>query len=242
MRRIIRIALKNLFLIPYVHHKAGSVAKKRNFTPEQLDTFGKKYLDKMHRAGGIRIHAFGVENVPKDLRGAMLVSNHQGTEDAFAILATTPIPTSYIKDTKWKGAYLYDNVNRAFEAVVIDKNDLKGQVVAYNEVAKQLKNGRNYILFPEAEYTDNKNTLMEFHGACMYPILKTNCPVIPVCVYDTYKPFTEDTKNVDCEVHYLAPIYPEEYAGMNRKQLAEYIKARIQAKMDELIASHETQK
>ena len=51
---------------------------------------------------------------------------------------------------------------------------------------------------------------------------------------DTYKAFNSfSIKPVKNKVIFLEPIMPEEYADMNTQQLAEEVKSRIIAKMEE---------
>jgi 1-acyl-sn-glycerol-3-phosphate acyltransferase len=108
---------------------------------------------------------------------------------------------------------------------------------AINELIEEVKQGRKFILFPEGGYTEGKgNVLEEFKAGCFKVPLKTNTPIVPVAIIDSYKVFNSKiTGTVKTQVHFLTPIMPEEYKGMKTKELAELVKSRIQKKIDEVV-------
>ena len=60
------------------------------------------------------------------------------------------------------------------------------------------------------------------------------CPIVPIAIYDTYKVFNVNSlKKVTCEVHYLDPIYYDEYKELSKPEIAALIKSKIQAKLEE---------
>ena len=59
---------------------------------------------------------------------------------------------------------------------------------------------------------------------------------MPVALVDSYKPFgLNSLRKVRTQVHFLAPIYYEEYAGMKTSEIAELVKSRIASVMDRQI-------
>ncbi|MDY2888214.1 MAG: 1-acyl-sn-glycerol-3-phosphate acyltransferase, partial [Candidatus Caccosoma sp.] len=105
----------------------------------------------------------------------------------------------------------------------------------FNDVANDIKNGKNYLIFPEGYYKDNKNTLQDFHSGCLNVVYQSKCPIVPICLYDTYKVYNVNSlKKVSCEVHYLKPIYYDEYCNLRKHELIKLVKSRIQEKIDEL--------
>ena len=69
----------------------------------------------------------------------------------------------------------------------------------------------------------------------MHFLHKVKCPVVPVCLYDTYKVYNVNSlKKVKCSVHYLDPIYYDEYKELGLKQISELVKERIRIKIEEL--------
>jgi 1-acyl-sn-glycerol-3-phosphate acyltransferase len=58
--------------------------------------------------------------------------------------------------------------------------------------------------------------------------------VIPVAFVNSFKVLDEKgCKPVNVQIHYLKPIYEEEYAGMKTNELAELVKGRIEEVLKE---------
>ena len=105
-----------------------------------------------------------------------------------------------------------------------------------NEVAREVENGRKYILFPEGIYDNQKrNNLIDFKAGCFKICLKSKVPIVPVVLLDSYKPYNSwDTGEIRTYVYYLKPILFDEYKDMNTQQIAELVKGRIANKIKEL--------
>ena len=68
-------------------------------------------------------------------------------------------------------------------------------------------------------------------------------PVVPVALIDSYRVFNSFWLGpVTTQVHYLPPIYYEEYKNMKTQELAALVKERIQEKIDEVLAQQKQQK
>ena len=56
-----------------------------------------------------------------------------------------------------------------------------------------------------------------------------------VVVYDSYKSMNSNTfEKVTTQVHYLRPIYYNEYQGMKKPEICELVKSRISTKLEEI--------
>ena len=74
----------------------------------------------------------------------------------------------------------------------------------------------------------------EFHGGSFRCAIKANCPIVPIAFIDSFKVLDQKgSSRLHVQIHYLEPIMPEEYAGMKTTQLAELVKNRIAAKIEE---------
>lgn len=114
-------------------------------------------------------------------------------------------------------------------------NDLKDQIKVYNEMATELSNGRSFVIFPEAMYNDNKNSLNTFNTPCFMPVIKSKRPIVPFVLYDTWKTADPNIKgHLVVQCHFLEPITYDEYQGMNKRELSELLRNRIRNKLIEL--------
>lgn len=177
----------------------------------------------------------GNERMPeKD--GFILFANHQGRYDGIGVLASSERPLSFAPDSKRVNVFPISSVFKALDAKPIDKENRRETYRAIRELEEAIEGGRNYLIFPEGIYDDSKeNTLYRFHSGCMKIPLKIRCPIVPVCLYDTYKPYNrKGIKKVSCTIEYLDPIYYEEYGEMTAKELVEYVKGKIAAAIERL--------
>lgn len=94
------------------------------------------------------------------------------------------------------------------------------------------------MLFPEGGYAkDQRNRLGTFKAGCFKIVLKSKVPIVPVAIIDSYKVFNSwQLTPVTTQVHFLEPIYYEEYKDMRTPQIADMVKERIQKKINEVTA------
>ena len=58
--------------------------------------------------------------------------------------------------------------------------------------------------------------------------IKSKSPIIPVALIDSYKPFELNSlRSVTTQVHFLPPIYYEEYKDMSTKEVAVLTRKKI---------------
>ena len=204
------------------------------YSQEVRYAYGQYVIKLMRQTGMIRTKVFGTENLPEE-GGYMMYPNHQGKYDAYGIISVHEKPCSFVMD-KAKSYKLF--ISQALEMLQgkrLDKEDMRQALTIINEVAEEVKKGARYILFPEGKYEDNKNTLQEFKSGCFKIALKSKAPVVPVALIDSYKVFDSNHIGpVDTQVHFLEPIFYEEYKGMKTPQLADLVRSRIQEKIDEV--------
>ena len=97
--------------------------------------------------------------------------------------------------------------------------------------------GRNYLIFPEGTRSKNGNVMGEFHGGSFRCALKAQCPIVPIAFIDSYKVLDQKgSKPVSVQMHYLKAIPYEEFKDLKTVDLAELVKSRIQACIDEKLA------
>ena len=69
---------------------------------------------------------------------------------------------------------------------------------------------------------------MDFKGGSFKAATKAKCPIVPVALVNSFKPFdTNSIKPVNVEVHFLKPMLYEEYKDMKTTEIANEVKKRI---------------
>jgi 1-acyl-sn-glycerol-3-phosphate acyltransferase len=212
------------------------------YSEETRYNVGRRLIRMIKRRGRITTISTGKEFLPKE-GGYIMYSNHQGKYDMLGIVSTHDKPCSIVIDKKTTKEIMPRLYTRLVRGQKLDKKDPRQQVKAIHQVIKEIIEGRRYLLFPEGGYTDNKNNLLEFHTGSFKIPLKAKCPIIPIAIYDSYKPFTINSiKRVTTQVHYLEPIYYEQYAGMSTREICDLVYNRINDKLNEIKSGKAYQK
>ena len=234
MKRIIMMVFRNLFLVPYMWirlcYHASHVDK---YKEEQHYELLKYITHRASKGGNVTIDAYGVENIP-DENGFMFFPNHQGLYDVLAILDVCPKPFSVVAKKEIANIQFLKQVFACMKAYMIDRDDIKQSLQVIINVTNEVKKGRNYLIFPEGTRSKNGNELLEFKGGSFKAATKAKCPIIPVALIDSFKPFdTNTTSQVTVQVHFLKPLYYEDYKDMNTKEIAALVRERIQSTIRE---------
>lgn len=188
----------------------------------------KKMVNHIKRRGRIVTKVFGVENLPSD-GGYIMYSNHQGKYDALGIMYAHEKPCTVLMNESRSKMPIANQFIDFVRAKRLNPTDLRKQVKVFNEIAEEVKNGRRYIIFPEGKYNNNKNQLQEFFGGCFRSSLKSECPIVPIMLYDSYKPFSINSlRKVTTEVHFLDAIPFDEYKNMRPTDVSKLVKDKIQ--------------
>ncbi len=188
----------------------------------------------INRSGRVYPKIFGMENIPEGTK--LFLSNHQGKFDGLGITeALHDIPFSFLADQAMIDYPFYNATPELIGVKLIDRSDYKSQYNAILKMGEDLKAGINHLAFPEGDYYDNHNNLTEFHSGCLKSAYMSECIIVPICLYDSWRVFgISSFKKIYPEVHFLKPIYYEEYKDLSRKDLAELVKSRINEKSNEL--------
>jgi 1-acyl-sn-glycerol-3-phosphate acyltransferase len=228
MRRIALMALRNLFVFPsWFYH----ICKYGNH-PEKYDAntryaYLRKVTKRANKAGRIQVVCDGLENLPKET-GYILFPNHQGLFDALAFLETHERPFAAIMKKEVKDIFLIKQVIQLLQCLIIDREDVKQSMMVIHTMAKEAKTGRNFILFAEGTRSKKGNHIGEFKAGSFKSAVYAKCPIVPVALLDSYKVFdTHSLKKVTVQIHYLEPLYFEDYKDLKTVEIAAIVEKRI---------------
>jgi len=204
------------------------------YSEEACYKLGRRFIRMIKRRGRITTKVTGKKHLPKD-GGYIMYSNHQGKYDMLGIVSTHDKPCAIVIDKKTTNEIMPRLYTRLVRGQRLDKKNPRQQVKTIHRIIKEITEGRRYLLFPEGGYTDNKNRLLEFHPGSFKIPLKAKCPIIPIAIYDSYKPFTINSlRRVTTQVHYLEPILYKQYAKMSTWEIRDLVYERISNKIAEI--------
>ncbi len=228
MRRIIMMVLRLFLKTPYFFFRIWYCGKKKPIDQEHSYKVIRHVCKKANHAGRVTIEVHGAENIPAE-PGFMFFPNHQGLYDVLAIIDSCEVPFAFVIKKEASNIILLKQIIAALGSLPIDRDDLRQSMEVIKEVTKQVKEGKNFLIFAEGTRSRRGNELNEMKGGSFKSATKARCPIVPVALIDSFRPFDEKSiKPVTVHVYYLKPIPYEEYKDMSTTEIAEMVKARIE--------------
>lgn len=223
------------FIITHLGKARRMIRQTDKYSSEDRFYFAASIMDRMRKSAKTSTLIYGMENLPTE-GGYVMYSNHQGRYDGIGILSSFGKPCRAL----WKKSAADYIVAREcaglIEAKIIDvENELLDTLRKINQIAKEVRDeNRIYLIFPEGYYKDNKNTLQEFKSGCFRCSSKSQTPIVPICLYDSWKSMNQGLfkGKVTTQIHYLDPIPYEDYKNMKDGEIADLVKAKIQERID----------
>ena len=229
MKRILLMIFRNIFLVPYAWCKlCYHAAHPEKYTDEEQYALLKYITLRANRGGNVKIAAYGVENIPEE-NGFMFFPDHQGLYDVLAIIEACPKPFAVVAKKEIANIQFLKQVFACMKAYMLDREDVRQAMQVIIHVTEEVKKGRNYLIFAEGTRSKNGNHPGEFKGGSFKSATKAKCPIVPVALIDSFKPFDTNTISpVTVQVHFLKPMYYEEYKDMKTTEIAAEVKRRIE--------------
>lgn len=228
MSRLIYVCILSFPIILYYLWKVQYV-ENHSWRYDEADRyrFARYMIYIMKHNGHIKTRVFGTENLP-DSGGYIMYANHQGKYDSLGIISVHDNPCTVLMDEKRSHLILADQFVTLLKGCRMDKSSMKGQISAIQQIIKEVKSGRRYIIFPEGGYHNNQNNVKEFLPGAFKCAMKSQSPIVPVALIDSYKPFgVNSLKPVTTQVHFLEPIFYENYKDMTSQEIASIVRSRI---------------
>ncbi len=234
MKRILLMVFRNILLVPIFWIKLCYHASHVDKYTEEEHFKLLKFIDhRANKGGNVTIDAYGLDNIPKE-GGCILYPNHQGMYDTLAIMEVCPRPFSVVAKKELANIQFLKQVFACVKAYAIDREDVRQGLKVIMNVANDVKNGKMFIIFPEGTRSKNGNQVGEFKGGSFKAATKAKCPIVPVALIDSFKPFdTNSIKPVTVQVHFMEPLFYEEYKDMKTTEIAEIVQERIQKTINE---------
>ncbi len=228
MKRILLMVFRNILrVVPMWIKLCYMAAHADKYTDEEHNKFFKYIVKRANIGGNVTIQSSGQENIPKE-NGFMFFPNHQGMYDVLAIVDSCPNPLSVVYKIELKDIPFIKQIARCMKAFFIDRDDVRQSMKVIMEVSNEVKKGKNYLIFPEGTRSKNGNQVGDFKGGSFKAATKVKCPIVPVALIDSFKPFDANTiKPVTVQVHYLTPLLYEDYKDMSTNEIAEEVRRRI---------------
>jgi 1-acyl-sn-glycerol-3-phosphate acyltransferase len=226
------------FQIPFAFFRIWLYGRHEDKFTHHAEAFFyiKRMAIKANRAGRVKIEAYGIENIPEQ-DGFIMYCNHQGLFDTLVFLQACPKPFSFLAKIEVANIILLKQVIAALGAYPMDRENLRQSMGVINNVAADVKKGKNFLIFPEGTRNPEIYRVGEMKGGSFKSATKARCPIVPCAVIDSNKVFDENSiKPVTVKVTFLPPLYYEDYQEMKTVEIADLVKAKIESSIMAMIA------
>ena len=172
----------------------------------------------------------GQENVPQQ-ETIYFVSNHQGTLDPALVLASCPVHLAFISKKENETMPIFGRWARNIGTIHFDRDSREGNVHMLREAARELKQKKNLLVFPEG--TRSKGDAMnEFKAGSLLPAYLTKATIVPVVLKNAYTLDVGTSHSKKLEIEYGKPIRAEEYKKISQEDLAKDLHDWIQSRIE----------
>lgn len=228
MWRIILMVLYNLPFVPWWWYQLCHYAKHTDEIPEDKKyALLKKITVHANKGGRVKIDVHGQENIPRE-ENFVFFPNHQGLFDVLSIIEASDRPFSVVAKIEVKNIFFLKQVFAIMKAKFMDRDDVRQSLKVILSVTDEVKAGRNFLIFPEGTRSKNGNHPGDFKGGSFKCAMNARCPIVPVAMLNSYQAFdTNSIHPVTVQVHFLEPIYYEDYKDMKSTEIAKIVRTRI---------------
>lgn len=234
--RILWIIILNFFNVPIWLYKISAMAKgKIKASAEERHHYLQKIIEKINKSGRISLKSSGIENLPFE-KGYVIFPNHQGFYDSLALIFSHPSSFSVVIKKEAASFILVKEVIALIKGIPVDRKNTREFVQVINTMTERVKNGDNFLIFPEGTRSKMGNRLLPMKAGAFKSAYNAKAPIVPTALIDSFKPLDEfGLKKAEVKVHFLPPLYYEEYKEMKTLEIAELVQNRIQAYIDKQI-------
>lgn len=229
MKRIAYMVFMNLPRVPGWFYKLCKLGGPNDtHTEQERYDFLRDLVTKVNKSGRVTIEVHGRENLPEQ-NGFIMFPNHQGLFDVLAIIEANPHPFGVVIKKEAADIILVKQVIRLLRGLSMDRSDTRSALKLINQMTEEVKQGRNYLIFPEGTRSRKGNEILDFKAGTFKSAVNAKCPIVPVALIDSFKPFdVSSIKRETVQVHFLEPIEYSQYMGMKTQEIAHLVHDRIQ--------------
>jgi 1-acyl-sn-glycerol-3-phosphate acyltransferase len=183
----------------------------------------------------VRIHATGLEKVPKDGR-FLLVCNHIFAADPGILLHALPnSQLAFISKQENRKLFVVGRIMHAMLCQTIDRDNDRAALKTILECIRLVKEDKASIgVFPEGG-TNSDNRLHPFRPGAFKIAQKCHIPIV-VCTLQGTRDILKNglkLKHTDVRLHLLTVLSPEEFEGMKTTEISDRVFEIMKNDLDE---------
>ncbi|NNG13803.1 MAG: acyl-phosphate glycerol 3-phosphate acyltransferase, partial [Gammaproteobacteria bacterium] len=129
------------------------------------------------------LHAEGLEHLPAS-QPCVIVCNHSSYLDGMLLVATLPMPFSFVAKQEFTGHLRNRLFLQRIDAVFVERFDTRRGVADVEQLVKAAVAGRSLSFFPEGTFTRMPG-LLPFRMGAFVTAVEAGLPVLPVVIRGT---------------------------------------------------------
>ncbi len=220
------LILKFIFIAPIAQFVGIAI---RNKPFEERYRVAQKWSQNILQYLGYKLHVSGVENVPKE-EAIYFVCNHQGTLDPVLIVASCPVPLSFISKKENEKMPIFGRWARNIDTIHFERTTREGNVFMLRSAVKYLKSNKNLLIFPEGTRS-KQDEMNAFKEGAIQPAYMGKATIVPITINNAYCIDDKNNKDKDLYITYLPPISYEEYSASKPKETSDKVHALIRSQI-----------
>lgn len=179
-------------------------------------------------ANRVKVRLEGLENL--DGKGPyILMSNHQGYYDIFALLAYLPIQFKWLAKKELFSIPFFGWTMAAAGYIRIDREGTRQTVEAINEAVQKIRDGLSVVIFPEGSRSPD-GSIQPFKKGGFTLAIKSKVPIVPIAISGSREIMPKERLTAspgEIRVRVGAPIDIHNYSMKDRKNLMEKVRESI---------------
>lgn len=199
----------------------------------------RKEIHKLNkRAFKIVLFIDGKEDL--DPGQVLFTPNHQSFADIITMFLVCNRAIGFV--SKKENKSLPDLISTGMKAignVLIDRNDLRSEVIAFKQINTLLEENKDlsYIIFPEGTRAKPPEyKLGEFHSGSFKIATKLGIPIVPVCIFGDKRILDKHIhlKKYPVQVKFLKPITSDIYDAITPVDLSNMIHQKMEEELEKM--------
>lgn len=186
----------------------------------------KKWTDFTINIIGMKFDVKGRENIPDET--VIFMGNHQSILDIPTMRVATERTLDFVAKKEIADAPLIGYWVTKVKSVTIDRENVREGMKSINTAVKNVKDGYNFVIFPEGTRSKDGN-IQEFKKGAIKIATKSKAPIIPVAIKGTSACF-EDNKDFlpgVVKVTFGEPIYTKDLSKDEEKELMSKVEEKV---------------
>ena len=179
-------------------------------------------------ANRVKVRVEGIEHL-KGEGPYIIMSNHQGSYDIFALLSHLPFQFKWLAKKELFSVPFFGWVMAAAGYVSVDREGTRETVEAMNEAARKIREGMSLLIFPEGSRSPD-GSIQPFKKGGFTLAIKSKVPIIPISIIGSREIMPKGKLTVtsgEIRIRIDHPIETQNYSLKDRKSLMEKVRQTI---------------